>query len=166
MYRSAAGCLDSLAVIAPKIESIGCVFNAHRDADAWSCLHHSVRSNASAAIITYVPKTASLQLQKASLTYIETSSYSLVKENAQRKKSGSQHNSAARQERRQRSACRRRAGDDGRDCYESQRQKVRRLYNDQILAGFAGATGDAFALLTRFESKLEQYHGKSRARID
>lgn len=38
-------------------------------------------------------------------------------------------------------------------------KKVRRLYNDQILAGFAGATGDAFALLTRFESKLEQYHG-------
>src|SRR3954454_10005384 len=39
-------------------------------------------------------------------------------------------------------------------------RKVRRHYNDQILAGFAGATGDAFALLTRFESKLEQYHGK------
>src|SRR5258706_13310403 len=38
-------------------------------------------------------------------------------------------------------------------------RKVRRLYNDQILAGFAGATADAFALLTRFESKLEQYHG-------
>jgi ATP-dependent HslUV protease, peptidase subunit HslV len=38
-------------------------------------------------------------------------------------------------------------------------KKVRRLYNDQILAGFAGATGDAFSLLTRFESKLEQYHG-------
>ena len=38
-------------------------------------------------------------------------------------------------------------------------KKVRRLYNDRILAGFAGATGDAFSLLTRFESKLEQYHG-------
>jgi ATP-dependent HslUV protease, peptidase subunit HslV len=38
-------------------------------------------------------------------------------------------------------------------------KKVRRLYNDQILAGFAGATADAFSLLTRFESKLEQYHG-------
>ena len=81
--------LDSLAVIAPKVETIGCVFNAHRDADAWSCLYHSVRSNASAAIITYVPKTTSLQLWKASLTYIETSSYSLVKENAHGKKSGS-----------------------------------------------------------------------------
>src|SRR6059036_1066869 len=38
-------------------------------------------------------------------------------------------------------------------------KKVRRLYNDSILAGFAGATADAFSLLTRFESKLEQYHG-------
>jgi len=37
-------------------------------------------------------------------------------------------------------------------------KKVRRLYNDKILAGFAGATGDAFSLLTRFEGKLEQYH--------
>jgi ATP-dependent HslUV protease subunit HslV len=46
-------------------------------------------------------------------------------------------------------------------------RKVRRLYNDQILAGFAGATGDAFALLTRFESKLEQYHGNlERASIE
>src|SRR6476646_8388540 len=46
-------------------------------------------------------------------------------------------------------------------------KKVRRLYNDQILAGFAGATGDAFSLLTRFESKLEQYHGNlERAAIE
>ena len=46
-------------------------------------------------------------------------------------------------------------------------KKVRRLYNDSILAGFAGATGDAFALLTRFESKLEQYHGNlERAAIE
>ena len=46
-------------------------------------------------------------------------------------------------------------------------RKVRRLYNDQILAGFAGATGDAFALLTRFEGKLEQYHGNlERAAIE
>jgi len=46
-------------------------------------------------------------------------------------------------------------------------KKVRRLYNDKILAGFAGATGDAFALLTRFESKLEQYHGNlERAAIE
>jgi ATP-dependent HslUV protease subunit HslV len=38
-------------------------------------------------------------------------------------------------------------------------RKVRRLYNDSILAGFAGATADAFSLLGRFEGKLEQYHG-------
>jgi ATP-dependent HslUV protease subunit HslV len=46
-------------------------------------------------------------------------------------------------------------------------KKVRRLYNDSILAGFAGSTADAFALLTRFESKLEQYHGNlERASIE
>jgi len=46
-------------------------------------------------------------------------------------------------------------------------KKVRRLYNDRILAGFAGATGDAFSLLTRFEGKLEQYHGNlERAAIE
>jgi ATP-dependent HslUV protease subunit HslV len=46
-------------------------------------------------------------------------------------------------------------------------KKVRRLYNGQILAGFAGATGDAFSLLTRFEGKLEQYHGNlERAAIE
>src|SRR5215204_6452654 len=46
-------------------------------------------------------------------------------------------------------------------------RKVRRLYNEKILAGFAGATADAFSLLTRFESKLEQYHGNlERASIE
>ena len=46
-------------------------------------------------------------------------------------------------------------------------KKIRRLYNDRILAGFAGATADAFSLLTRFESKLEQYHGNlERAAIE
>lgn len=46
-------------------------------------------------------------------------------------------------------------------------RKVRRLYNDRILAGFAGATGDAFSLLSRFEGKLEQYHGNlERAAIE
>lgn len=46
-------------------------------------------------------------------------------------------------------------------------RKVRRLYNDRILAGFAGATADAFSLLTRFEGKLEQYHGNlERAAIE
>ena len=37
--------------------------------------------------------------------------------------------------------------------------KIRRLYNDRILAGFAGSAADSFALFSRFESKLEQYRG-------
>lgn len=38
-------------------------------------------------------------------------------------------------------------------------RKLRRLYNEKILAGFAGSTADAFSLFTRFEAKLEQYGG-------
>ena len=38
-------------------------------------------------------------------------------------------------------------------------RKVRRLYKDQVLAGFAGATADAFTLFERFESKLEKHQG-------
>ena len=38
-------------------------------------------------------------------------------------------------------------------------RKVRRMYNEKILAGFAGSTADAFSLFSRFEAKLEQYHG-------
>lgn len=38
-------------------------------------------------------------------------------------------------------------------------KKIRRLYQDRILAGFAGSTADAFSLFSRFEAKLEQYHG-------
>lgn len=46
-------------------------------------------------------------------------------------------------------------------------RKVRRLYNDKVIAGFAGATADAFTLLSRFESKLEQYQGQlERASIE
>jgi len=37
--------------------------------------------------------------------------------------------------------------------------KVRRMYNDRVLAGFAGGSADAFALFERFEAKLEQYRG-------
>lgn len=37
--------------------------------------------------------------------------------------------------------------------------KVRRLYHDKILAGFAGSAADAFALFSRFEAKLEEYRG-------
>ena len=38
-------------------------------------------------------------------------------------------------------------------------RKVRRLYHDRILAGFAGATADAFTLFERFEAKLEKHQG-------
>ena len=38
-------------------------------------------------------------------------------------------------------------------------KKLRRIYNDKILAGFAGSTADAFALFSRFETKLEQFNG-------
>src|SRR5258708_27652932 len=37
--------------------------------------------------------------------------------------------------------------------------KVRRIFHDKILAGFAGSAADAFALFGRFEAKLEEYHG-------
>ena len=46
-------------------------------------------------------------------------------------------------------------------------RKVRRMYNEKILAGFAGSTADAFSLFSRFEAKLEQYHGNlGRAAVE
>jgi ATP-dependent HslUV protease, peptidase subunit HslV len=46
-------------------------------------------------------------------------------------------------------------------------KKVRRLYNEKIVAGFAGSSADSFALFARFEAKLEQYHGNlSRAAVE
>jgi ATP-dependent HslUV protease subunit HslV len=46
-------------------------------------------------------------------------------------------------------------------------KKIRRLFNDKILAGFAGSTADAFTLFSRFEAKLEQYHGNlGRAAVE
>lgn len=46
-------------------------------------------------------------------------------------------------------------------------KKVRRLYNDRVLAGFAGGTADAFTLLERFEGKLEQHSGQlARAAVE
>ena len=46
-------------------------------------------------------------------------------------------------------------------------KKIRRLYNDKIMAGFAGSTADAFTLFSRFEAKLEQYHGNlGRAAVE
>jgi ATP-dependent HslUV protease, peptidase subunit HslV len=47
----------------------------------------------------------------------------------------------------------------GHEVLKSSAKKLRRLYNDKILAGFAGSTADAFALFSRFESKLEQFNG-------
>ena len=38
-------------------------------------------------------------------------------------------------------------------------RKIRKLYNDTVLAGFAGAAADAFALFDRFENKLEEFRG-------
>jgi len=46
-------------------------------------------------------------------------------------------------------------------------RKIRRLYNDKVLAGFAGSTADAFSLFSRFEAKLEQYAGNlNRAAVE
>lgn len=46
-------------------------------------------------------------------------------------------------------------------------KKIRRLYNEKVLAGFAGSTADALALFSRFEQKLEEYHGNlSRAVVE
>jgi ATP-dependent HslUV protease subunit HslV len=46
-------------------------------------------------------------------------------------------------------------------------RKVRKMYNDRVLAGFAGATADAFTLFEKFEAKLEQYRGNlTRAAVE
>ncbi len=46
-------------------------------------------------------------------------------------------------------------------------KKIRRIYNDRVLVGFAGSTADAFALFARFESKLEQFQGNlNRAAVE
>jgi ATP-dependent HslUV protease subunit HslV len=47
----------------------------------------------------------------------------------------------------------------GHEVIKSSARKIRRIYNDKVLAGFAGSTADAFALFSRFESKLEQFNG-------
>ncbi|HTP13693.1 MAG TPA: ATP-dependent protease subunit HslV [Bacteroidota bacterium] len=43
---------------------------------------------------------------------------------------------------------------------KQQSNKIRRLYNNSVLVGFAGAAADAFSLVERFEEKLEQYQGQ------
>jgi ATP-dependent HslUV protease subunit HslV len=47
----------------------------------------------------------------------------------------------------------------GSSILKARANKIRRLYKDKVLAGFAGATADAFTLFERFEAKLEQHHG-------
>jgi len=47
----------------------------------------------------------------------------------------------------------------GQEVLKSTARKLRRLYSDKVIAGFAGSTADAFALFSRFESKLEQHNG-------
>jgi ATP-dependent HslUV protease subunit HslV len=55
----------------------------------------------------------------------------------------------------------------GHTVMKHQAKKVRKLYNNQILAGFAGSAADAFALLQRFEEKLEEHRGNlQRASIE
>jgi ATP-dependent HslUV protease subunit HslV len=50
---------------------------------------------------------------------------------------------------------------------KSSAKKIRRMFNDRVLVGFAGATADAFALFSRFESKLEQFQGNlNRAAVE
>ena len=47
----------------------------------------------------------------------------------------------------------------GESVVKQKARKIRRLYNEKILAGFAGSTADALSLFSRFEQKLEEYHG-------
>ena len=55
----------------------------------------------------------------------------------------------------------------GSEVLKGSAKKLRRLYNDKIVAGFAGSTADAFSLFARFETKLEQFNGNlSRAVVE
>ena len=54
----------------------------------------------------------------------------------------------------------------GNTVMKSNARKVRRLYDDKVLAGFAGGTADAFTLFERFEAKLQQYGNLTRAAIE
>jgi len=54
----------------------------------------------------------------------------------------------------------------GNTVVKSNARKVRRLYGDKVLAGFAGGTADAFTLFERFEGKLEKYGNLTRAAIE
>lgn len=55
----------------------------------------------------------------------------------------------------------------GSEVLKATARKVRKLYNDRIMAGFAGSTADALSLTLRFEAKLEQFNGNlSRAVVE
>lgn len=55
----------------------------------------------------------------------------------------------------------------GESIVKQKARKIRRLYNEKVLAGFAGSTADALSLFSRFEQKLEEYHGNlSRAVVE
>ena len=54
----------------------------------------------------------------------------------------------------------------GQTVMKSNARKVRRLYGDKVLAGFAGGTADAFTLFERFEGKLEKFGNLTRAAIE
>ena len=55
----------------------------------------------------------------------------------------------------------------GQEVLKASARKLRRLYKDKVLAGFAGSTADAFALFSRFETKLDQHNGNlSRAVVE
>jgi ATP-dependent HslUV protease subunit HslV len=55
----------------------------------------------------------------------------------------------------------------GESVVKQRARKIRRLFNDKVLAGFAGSTADALSLFSRFEQKLEEYHGNlSRAVVE
>src|SRR3977135_2974023 len=54
----------------------------------------------------------------------------------------------------------------GQSVMKGNARKVRRLYGDKVLAGFAGGSADAFTLFERFEGKLEKYGNLTRAAIE
>ncbi|MGD0695955.1 MAG: ATP-dependent protease subunit HslV [Terriglobia bacterium] len=55
----------------------------------------------------------------------------------------------------------------GESIVKTKARKIRRLYGDKIVAGFAGSTADALSLFSRFEQKLDEYHGNlSRAVVE
>lgn len=55
----------------------------------------------------------------------------------------------------------------GENIVKQKARKIRRLFNEKVVAGFAGSTADALSLFSRFEQKLEEYHGNlSRAVVE